>query len=115
MSRKDRQLAREQLDAQRQQRIQDNLSVKVWTNGWRIYQTGSSIPDSHSALGYVARTPDGRYGFVRTISNSGDGVSIGGGLDFGLWESESFKRSEVRVVGLVAIPDSKGNYHPQCI
>lgn len=115
MNRKDRQLAREQLEAQRQQRIQDNLSIKVWPNGWRVYATGSSIPAMHSDLGCVARTPDGRCGFVACIYYNVDGVRIGNGLDFGLWESETFKKSEVRIIGLVAIPDSKGNYIPQRI
>lgn len=92
-----------------------NLSVKTWGNGWKIYQTGSSIPSEHSHLGCVARTRDGRYGFVCTISNNSDKVSIGNGLDFGLWQSESFSRSDVRVVGLVAIPDKNGDYHPQRI
>lgn len=102
---------RERQEVERQARIAKDLSERVFANGWRIWNSGGDrTPTTHHDLGCVALCPDGRYGIVKSIFHTGDKVSVGGALDFDVCENAVFAQKDVKVVGLVAIPNDKGGY-----
>ena len=101
----------ERQEVERQARIAKDLSEKVWANGWRVWFSGGDrAPSGHHELGCVALCPDGRYGIVETIFYTSDRVSVGRVLDFDTLENAVFAQADVKVVGLLAIPNGKGGY-----
>ena len=63
--------------------------------------TGNTHPSAHHDLGTVCRVADGRIGLVQSISYTQAGaVSVGGGFDFGIWQSEVFPAADVQIIGV---------------
>lgn len=62
---------------------------------------GNTHPSMHCDLGRVCKVSDGRIGIVQSIGSNW--VSVGGGFDFGLWESEVFAKEDARIIGVIAV------------